>query len=138
MKANILWKATDHPSLEHCVLNYSQRSIDISSVIIGKSEKDIYRVDYSITLNKKWELKAATINIESNKLKKKFTVKQSTNGNWLLNNKIAKRFHNCTEIDISLTPFTNSLPINRIGFSKGQDEKIKVIYFDVLWGKVKP
>jgi len=138
MKKNILWEATDHPSLEHCVLNYTTHSIEISSVIIGKSKNNIYRLDYSMTLDKKWELKTATINIDSCKLKKKFMVKRSTNGNWFLNNKIAKRFHNCTEIDISLTPFTNSLPINRIGFIKGQDEKIKVIYFDILEGKVKP
>ncbi|WP_291910607.1 putative glycolipid-binding domain-containing protein [Chitinophaga sp. CB10] len=37
-------------------------------------------------------------------------------------------FDDCLDIDISLTPFTNSLPVNRLQMLPGQSVEINVIY----------
>ena len=38
----------------------------------------------------------------------------------------------CIDIDISLTPFTNSLPINRLQLQVNEVQYIKVLYIDIL------
>ncbi|MEJ7589659.1 MAG: putative glycolipid-binding domain-containing protein [Ferruginibacter sp.] len=40
------------------------------------------------------------------------------------------------DIDIPLTPFTNSLPVNRLKLSPQNEKVIKVLYFDILAGKI--
>ena len=50
-----------------------------------------------------------------------------------MNNGIpAPEFNGCIEIDISLTPFTNTLPINRLKLANRERRKIAVLYIDVL------
>lgn len=43
---------------------------------------------------------------------------------------------NC--LDIPPTPFTNSLPINRLRVKKGEEHQIRVIYLDLLEKQIKP
>jgi hypothetical protein len=40
-------------------------------------------------------------------------------------------FDGCLDIDISATPFTNSLPIRRLHLQPGQAEEIRVLFIDV-------
>src|SRR5215203_6431025 len=37
----------------------------------------------------------------------------------------------CIDVDISATPFTNTLPIRRLGFEPGQSEELTVAYIRV-------
>jgi hypothetical protein len=41
------------------------------------------------------------------------------------------------EVDIPLTPFTNSLPVNRLQLVDGQEKNIDVIYIDLLEDSIK-
>ncbi len=41
-------------------------------------------------------------------------------------------FKGCIDIDISLTPFTNSLPINRLQWRLNKPQQIKVLFLDIL------
>jgi hypothetical protein len=46
--------------------------------------------------------------------------------------------NNIYDIDISLTPSTNTLPINRLQLKDGEQQIIEVIYFDIFDRKIKP
>jgi hypothetical protein len=41
-------------------------------------------------------------------------------------------------VDIPLTPFTNTLPINRLNLNQGQAQETHVIYCDLLEHQIKP
>jgi hypothetical protein len=58
--------------------------------------------------------------------------------NWSSNRRILHEFKNCIDIDIPLTPFTNTLPINRLKLESGQRKEISVIYIDLLNNKITP
>ncbi len=53
-------------------------------------------------------------------------------GNWKQNGKPAEQFRGCIDVDIAVTPFTNTLPIRRLGLPTGQLQEIQVIYCDLL------
>lgn len=61
--------------------------------------------------------------------------KGDSKGNWIVNGKGDKNFDGCIDIDIPLTPLTNTLPINRLNISPDQEQQIRVIYCDLLQGK---
>ena len=44
----------------------------------------------------------------------------------------------CMDLDIPLTPFTNTLPIRRLKLSPGRSQEVKVIYCDLLKQEIKP
>ena len=47
-------------------------------------------------------------------------------------------FDGCTEIDIEATPFTNTLPIRRLGLTVGESAEIQVLYISVPDLSIKP
>ena len=58
-------------------------------------------------------------------------------GNWTKNGNPVKEFEGCIDIDIPLTPFTNTLPINRIKLAVNKNQRIKVLFLDILNHQIK-
>lgn len=62
----------------------------------------------------------------------KYSVSASrSNRDWIVNGQVRPDLKNCTDIDISITPFTNSLPINRLRLDLNKPQPIEVLYIDV-------
>ena len=59
-------------------------------------------------------------------------------GNWTKNDVPANEFKGCIDIDISLTPFTNSLPIKRLQWELNKPQQVKLLFLDILSQKIVP
>ena len=135
MQTNILWSGIEYYSLENCIVD-STNGVVVNSAIVGLYNKKIYRVDYQIKLNPSWETYYCLVNSQFNNEIKKFEFEKDQN-KWLLNGEYFDSFDGCTEVDIPLTPFTNSLPINRLKLNPGQEEDIAIIYIDLLEDSIR-
>lgn len=132
MQTNLLWTGREYHSLENCWVNTSAAGAEITSTIIGSYRKKIYKTEYCIKTNHNWETVFFEISSRySNKLEV-VRMEGDGKGNWSSSGKRVKQFEGCIDIDISLTPFTNSLPINRLNLIQNQRQEIQVIYLDVL------
>lgn len=49
-----------------------------------------------------------------------------------------EQFNGCIDIDMSLTPFTNTLPIRRLQLQHPQTREIQVLYCDLPVQQIKP
>ena len=133
---NILWSGIEYYSLENCFVESTPDGVMINSIIVGLYNEEIYRVKYDIILDKDWVTKSCIIEAWiNNKVKKIDLSKQGDT--WFLNGKIHHKFDNCIDVDIPLTPLTNSLPINRLRLSLGQETKVDIIYIDLLEDTIK-
>ncbi|PLS83873.1 MAG: hypothetical protein CYG60_20870 [Actinobacteria bacterium] len=53
-------------------------------------------------------------------------------GNWTTRSgEAVPGLKGCTDVDISATPFTNTLPIRRLGLAPGESAELSVAYVDV-------
>ncbi len=130
MQTNILWTGIEYYSLENCIVD-SNNGVIVNSTIVGCYKEQLYRVVYLIKLNESWETYYCSVESQFNNEIKKFEFEKNHN-KWSLNGKHADSFDGCTDVDIPLTPFTNSLPINRLKLKQGQEKHIDVIYIDLL------
>src|SRR5436190_1246392 len=135
MQTNILWSGIEYYSLENCIVD-SDDSIIVNSTIVGFYNEKIYRIEYLIRLNKSWETYYCLIKSQFNDEIKELEFEKDQN-KWSLNGKYIDSFDGCTDVDIPLTPLTNSLPINRLKLSLGQEENIDIIYIDLLEDSIK-
>ena len=136
MQNNILWSGIEYYSLENCIVETTSDGVNINSVIIGLYNENIYRVKYDIVLNHDWLINSCIIEARiNNELKKIELLKHR--GTWFLNGKIHPEFDKCSDVDIPLTPLTNSLPINRLKLNVGQEAKVDIIYIDLLEDTIK-
>jgi hypothetical protein len=109
---------------------------EIKSTIIGFYNQKIYKVDYCIKTTNEWETKSFEIKSRHSNQTQSLIFEGDGKGNWISGDRHWKEFAGCIDIDIPLTPFTNTLPIRRLQLAKGATQKIKVLYIDLLEQKL--
>lgn len=107
-------------------------------MIVGRYRDTMYRVGYRIKTNPAWETVLVRIRSQIAGREDLLRLESDGKGNWTANGQPAARFEGCTDVDIALTPFTNTLPINRLELTPGQCQLIRVIYLDLLAGQLQP
>ncbi|MDR3026411.1 putative glycolipid-binding domain-containing protein [Chryseobacterium sp.] len=133
----LIWKGIFYQSLEYFNIHSDDKGYTVQSRIIGCYKDKIYAVDYRMFIDKNWIIQNFQIESEVNKVKTTLEGKKLQD-QWEINNVINPEFNNFKFIDISLTPFTNTLPINNLNLSENKSQKIDVIYIDVLKQHIKP
>jgi hypothetical protein len=133
----LIWQGIAFQSLEYFRIQENDKNIQVASKIIGYYENNMYTVDYRLTIDPDWNIQEFTIESEINTVTNTLAGKKYQN-QWEINNTVNPDFEGFNFIDISLTPFTNTLPINSLKLTENEAHEIKVIYIDVLNNLVKP
>jgi uncharacterized protein len=136
MQTNLLWHGREYYSLENCLVDTTSSGSVVKSTIIGYYQDKIYQVEYTIQTNKAWQTSSVEIKSWHNNKYQHVHFIGDGQGNWTENGKAIEAFTGCIDVDIPLTPFTNTLPINRLKLKKDQTQEIKVLYCDILDKKI--
>lgn len=137
MERTIIWKGILYNSLEYLKWIEKRDGFEANSKIIGSYQNDTYAVDYRLLISSEWEVWRFGIEYEVNDVRKKITGEKA-GAEWKLNGFVDPRYSNFFFIDISLTPFTNTLPIRNLRLDVGQEQEIDVIYINILENDVLP
>lgn len=138
MKINILWTGREQYSLENCIVKIYRNSLLVKSTIVGNYADKNYTVCYQIAANDLWQTTSLKIKSLINGTKGHLELEGDGEGNWKFNGKSDERFKGCIDVDIPLTPFTNTLAIRRLKLSPGQSQEILVLYCDLLDNDIQP
>lgn len=138
MQRNILWTGIEYHSLENCILTLTDKGSEISSSIIGIYSNALYKIEYRISTNQYWETTFFEIRSQLNDTIETIGFRKEGKEGWTVNGQPEEKFDGCIDIDISLTPLTNTLPINRLKLSEKEERQFKVLYVDVLGRKTMP
>ncbi len=118
------WSAT---GLEHLVLTEEPDGILAESAIVASVDGEAIGVRYRIQCDSKWRVRKAGIA----RVGDAHTIHLASDGTgtWLDGNGVAQpRLDGAIDIDISVTPFTNTLPIRRLNLKQAQSVEILVVY----------
>jgi hypothetical protein len=138
MQTNILWTGREYYSLENCLIDDTATGSQINSTIVGSYEGKIYKVAYHIKTNENWETVFFEIDCQIGNQHQTIRYTGDGKGNWTNDGKNVEQFNGCIDIDLPLTPFTNTLPIRRLQLAQHQSQEIQVIYCDLLEKKIIP
>jgi hypothetical protein len=138
MKTNIIWTGREYYSLENCIVTINNDSTLVHSAIVGRYHEKMYDVNYRIVANPHWQTTSLEINFHINGSESSIRLVGDGHGNWKLNGEQSVRFNGCIDVDIPLTPFTNTLPIRRLRLAPGQSREIRVLYCDLLENDIRP
>jgi len=133
----IVWKSTYVNTTEYTTIRTSDKIL-IDGQITGEGFGKLLNVKYKLETNNKWEIQTLLIDFQSDT---SFTISlhRDKAGHWKDDNgNIQAQLENCTDIDISLTPSTNTLPIKRLNLPVGTSKEITVIYIDLPNNQYQP
>lgn len=120
------------------MMTMTQAGVEVNSVIVGLYGADIYRITWMLKTNINWETELFELKITTKNKTSADIYEHDTKGNWTKNGNPATELNGCLYIDIALSPFTNTLPINHLEPAIGETQTIKTIYFDILEEETKP
>ncbi|HEY4788092.1 MAG TPA: putative glycolipid-binding domain-containing protein [Bacteroidales bacterium] len=138
MEKNIVWKGIFYNSLENCIVSFTDEGLRAKSVIIGYTDESPFYIEYEVKTNHLFETQSATANYRYKSTERIIQLTRQNSNEWTINGNLDESLSECKDIDISLTPFSNTLPIKRLSFDKMAEYQIKVIYIDILRGNIKP
>jgi hypothetical protein len=103
----------------------------VNSKLVGLFDRKIMRIDYQLQLDHNWNTLSVTAKSRHGENTNALSFASDGNANWSFNDKPVPEFAGCIDIDISVTPFTNTLPINRLKLNINESRDIKVIYINL-------
>ena len=121
------WQDWDGRGLEHLVLREGPRGIVAESVVVASAGGSDFALRYRIRCDKSWRVRKAEVGIVGDA--RKVEIAGDGKGNWSdASGKPLRKLHGAIDIDLSVTPFTNTLPIRRLKLRKGASADIVTVY----------
>lgn len=131
MRQSIIWEACYSPGFEHLDLNIDEKGVQASGLIVLTKGTSVWRVGYRVGCDASWvvrEVEAVVLGPGGQSIQ----LLHDGRGNWSTGaGKKLPDLKGCMDVDISATPFTNTLPIRRLRWEEGLSEEIHVVYLEV-------
>ena len=131
MERHIMWTPWIGPGLEHLHIKQMDEHITADGLILGLNEQEPFRVRYEIHCNSQWRLRTVHLSLLSGSHQ---TLNLSTDGSgsWTTEaGSVIPSLSGCLDVDISVTPFTNTLPIRRLALKPGMQATLSMVYIEV-------
>ena len=121
------WQDWDAKGIEHLVLREGVREIVAESVVVGSADDSVFAIRYRIRCDKSWRVRSAEISVVGDN--RKIEIAGDGKGNWTdASGKRLPKLAGAIDIDLSVTPFTNTLPVRRLKLRAGQSAEIVTVY----------
>ena len=131
MEREVIWVPWEGPGLEHLRLVTSDGGAVANGLVIGLEAGRPFRIGYEIRCDGRWrvrEVRAEAPDLERPVLE----LLADGEGYWKRRGgEPMPELDGCIDVDISATPFTNTLPIRRLGLKLGESEELMVTYVRV-------
>lgn len=129
LPTNVIWKPATGVGYEHLRIREGSNRIHVNSMVIGRlDDATLTRIQYEMVLDSNWATREVSLAIVGEE--GALHLSSDGKGNWT--NEMGEpipELVGCIDIDISCTPFTNTLPIRRLSYSPGEPQSIQVVYF---------
>lgn len=132
MQKSIVWEGLRYDTEEHCNVNYLPDSIMVRSEIEGWADAAPLYAEYTLHLSNAWEVLELDIHFTVGQVESHYHFMRNALGWTDASGGDCADFGDCRFVDISLTPFTNALPVNGLNFKDNAVQEISVLYVDIL------
>lgn len=135
---DIFWESIDNKGFEHVKVTRQKDFIHFDGIIIRRQEDRTFRVFYRITCDNSWKFRKLELSLGTGTVKT-LNLSVDKSGLWYDDKGLwHQQLDGCIDPDISLTPLTNTLPINRLNMNQGETIKIKTAYISLPELTVNP
>jgi len=134
METHMLWTPLQQAGLEHLHLIENETGASADGLVLGIERAIPFRLHYQIRMDSTWHVRECHLQAE-----KSLHLYADGQGHWTDDTGTAlPELDGCLDIDISRTPFTNTLPIRRLGLAAGEQAKILVVYITAPDLSIRP
>ena len=140
MNREVIWQAEGGIGQEHLTVSDRDGVIVADGYLIAKPAERPVRVRYQVVCDSSWVVRGVGITTEvAHGSPTVIELRSDGKGHWSNSDgSPLPQLDGCIDVDISVTPFTNTIPIRRLDLQPGQSETIHVTYINIETLAVEP
>jgi uncharacterized protein len=127
----VMWAPAEGVGLEYLTLAYQGEDMFADGVVIGLADETPFRARYKIQCDRAWKTREVILELlEEPEARLEFLA--DGQGHWKTRKgEPVPSLDGCIDVDISATPFTNTLVIRRTSLKPGDSLDLSVAYVSV-------
>ncbi len=123
---DVRWAPVSGSGLEHLHLTATPDGVVARSVVIGETAGQRFGASYEIRLDADWRVVSFHVDAAHGD---RLAFESPLPGHWLLPDGTERAdLAGCLDIDLSATPFTNTLPVRRLGDALSGAAELRMLY----------
>ncbi|MDP8929270.1 MAG: putative glycolipid-binding domain-containing protein, partial [Actinomycetota bacterium] len=100
----------------------------LSGLVVASYDERPIDVRYRATVDEGWATRSVVVTVDQLKQPRRLELDRSSDGNWTVVGLAAPELDGCVDVDLGVTPSTNTLPIRRLDLDVGAQEEIEVAW----------
>ena len=127
MDRQIMWSQWNEPGLEHLQFAHCGDEILADGIILGVENGSEFRLRYEVRCDSQWRARQVKVNLLDDA--QGISLTANGEGRWF--DELGKSMFwldGCLDVDITATPFTNTLLIRRLALKPGEASELTVAY----------
>lgn len=127
---DIYWTPWDDPGCEHLHLTLSDDGAQAHGFILRRWDGRHIRCRYQLDTDPEWRFRNLSIAVMpiDGAGGARLELESDGQGRWRADGEARPDLEGCIDVDIQVTPFTNVLPIRRLGLSEGEGSDQRMAY----------
>ncbi len=125
----VSWRRTDEIEAdEWCTLSVRDAGLSLVGTVVGAVDNLPLRVEYRVLADPSGVTTAAHVRQWHGFEQRTLTLTRDPKGNWTRDGAKERKLKGCTDVDLGITPSTNTLPIRRLQLAAGASATIRAAW----------
>lgn len=127
---DLVWTVS-HPDIagaERCRMRSAAAGWVLTGVVVARYDLAPLDVLYEVAVGDDWATRSVSVVVNRLTHPSTLQLERDFDGNWTIDGTAAPRLHGCVDVDLGVTPATNTLPIRRLGLEVGSEREIVVAW----------
>jgi hypothetical protein len=125
----VSWRRTDEvESDEWCTLSLRDNGLSLVGTVVGAIDQLPLRVEYRVFADPAGLTTAVHVREWHGFEQRAIALARDAKGNWSRDGKNVRGLKGCTDVDLGVSPSTNTLPIRRLRLGVGGSQSIKAAW----------
>ena len=125
----VTWRRTDEIETdEHATLTIRDTGLSLVGTVVGAEGGVPLRVEYRVLTDGNGVTTAAHVRDMRGFEQRALTLDRNSKGVWSVNGATDRKLRGCTDVDLGISPSTNTLPIRRLKLGVGATKTIQAAW----------
>jgi hypothetical protein len=128
MRTTIIWHDPKQLIVEYCAITADDRGVSLAGTALQMAEQRPLKAIYAIETDPQWRTREVTVQVETLAGVTSLRLTADGHGSWWRDGVALDDMKGCLDVDLGITPATNTLPIRRLDLPVGASAEIAAVW----------
>jgi uncharacterized protein len=124
----LIWRGLSDPSMEFCTLKQTAAGWQLAGTVVAVQAGQPLRASYAIGCSADWRTERVELTVTDAEAERSLSLRPTDDGGWLVDDQPLDAVAGCIDIDLGITPATNTLPIRRLNLAVGESADVEATW----------